>query len=145
MKKLNVAIIGQGRSGRDIHGRHFKSENNVLFSVVAVVETDKERRERALNEYPGCMVYDSYEKLYERDDIDLVVNATRSKDHYGITKDLIENRFNVIVEKPFARNRYECDNLIRIADENNVKLGVFQQSLFATVYVEAKKLTTVVN
>ena len=26
MKKLNVAIIGQGRSGRDIHGAFFKSE-----------------------------------------------------------------------------------------------------------------------
>ena len=29
MKKLNVAIIGQGRSGRDIHGAFFKSEYNL--------------------------------------------------------------------------------------------------------------------
>ena len=44
MKKLNVAIIGQGRSGRDIHGRHFRSENNTLFNVVAVVEIDEARK-----------------------------------------------------------------------------------------------------
>ena len=31
MKKLNVAIIGQGRSGRDIHGAFFKSEYNEKF------------------------------------------------------------------------------------------------------------------
>ena len=40
MDKLNIAIIGQGRSGRDIHGRHLKSEKNTMFDVVAVVERD---------------------------------------------------------------------------------------------------------
>ena len=48
MKRLNVAIIGQGRSGRDIHGHFFKSENNKAFDVVAVVERDARRRNRAL-------------------------------------------------------------------------------------------------
>ena len=81
MKKLNVAIIGQGRSGRDIHGRHFKSENNELFNVVAVVEIDESRRALALEEYENCQIYDNYEKLYERTDIDLVVNSTMSNDH----------------------------------------------------------------
>ena len=38
MKTLNVAIIGQGRSGRDIHGAFFKSDANTLFNVVAVVD-----------------------------------------------------------------------------------------------------------
>ena len=33
MKKLNVAIIGQGRSGRDIHGAFFKSEFNENFNI----------------------------------------------------------------------------------------------------------------
>ena len=44
MKKLNLAIIGQGRSGRDIHGKHFKSERNTKFNVVAIVELDEVRR-----------------------------------------------------------------------------------------------------
>lgn len=140
MKKLNVAIIGQGRSGRDIHGRHFKSENNTIFNVVAVVEIDEERRKLALKEYEGCKVYSDYKELYGKKDIDLVVNSTMSNDHYPITRDLLENGFNVVVEKPFARNRYECDTLIRIAKDNNVTLGVFQQSLFAPFFVEAKKL-----
>ena len=41
MKKLNIALIGQGRSGRDIHGVYFKSEKNIYFNVVAVVERDE--------------------------------------------------------------------------------------------------------
>ena len=139
MKKLNAAIIGQGRSGRNIHGKFFNSERNTLFNLIAVVDTDKERRDIALKEYANCETYDDYTALFGRKDIDLVINATMSKDHYAITKDLLEHGFNVISEKPFARNRYECDNLIKIANENNVKLGVFHQSLYAPVYTEAKK------
>ena len=35
MKDVRVAIIGQGRSGRNIHGAFFRSESNTLFNVVS--------------------------------------------------------------------------------------------------------------
>ena len=38
MKDTRIAIIGQGRSGRDIHGAFFKSESNEFFEVAYVVE-----------------------------------------------------------------------------------------------------------
>ena len=139
MKKLNIAIIGQGRSGRNIHGAYFKSENNTQFNVVAVVDSYEDRRELALKEYPGCEVFETYQELYGKSDIDIVVNATYSDEHYSVTRDLLENGFNVVVEKPFARNRYECDTLIKLAEEKGVTLGVFQQSLFAPVYTKAKE------
>lgn len=138
MKKLNLAIIGQGRSGRDIHGKHFKSERNTKFNVVAIVELDEVRRKRALEEYPGCKVYEKYSDLYDRKDIDLVVNATYSNDHFRITKDLLEHGMNVVVEKPFGANRFECETLIKLAKDNNVTLGVFQQTFFAPYYLGAK-------
>ena len=50
MKKLNVAIIGQGRSGRNIHGTYFLSEDNKYYNVVAVVDALEHRRERAKKE-----------------------------------------------------------------------------------------------
>ena len=137
MDKLNIAIIGQGRSGRDIHGKHLKSEKNTLFDVVAVVDRDELRRNRALTEFPGCEVFENYSELYGRNDIDLVINSTFSNEHYQVTKDLIENGFNVVVEKPFARSRYECDDLIKKAKENNVTLAVFQQTFLAPFYIAA--------
>ena len=140
MKKLNIAIIGQGRSGRNIHGLFLRSEDNDIFNVIAVVDRDEKRRNRAKEEYPGCEVYSSYTELYGRSDIDVVVNSTISNEHYGVAKDLIEHGFNVIVEKPFARTRYECDDLIRLAKEKGVKLAVFQQSFLAPFYGFAKEV-----
>ena len=82
MKMLNVAIIGQGRSGRDIHGRFFLSDLNTKYRVVAVVDAIPERRERARAEWgEGVDVYESYTELYGRTDIDLAGLVILSRDH----------------------------------------------------------------
>ena len=87
MKKLRVAIIGQGRSGRDIHGAFFKNEiSKDRFEVVAVVDAIDVRRDRAKEEYQ-CDVYADYHDLLGRDDIDLVVNSTINHMHKDITID----------------------------------------------------------
>lgn len=138
MKKLKIAVIGQGRSGRNIHGAFFKSEENLFCQVVAVVERDEERRRRALEEYPGCVVYEDYRELFAREDLDLVVNASFSQEHYPITKDLLSHGKNVVVEKPMGRNYYECADLIKTAKDNGVTLAAFQQSLLAPYYAVPK-------
>ena len=134
MDKLRVAVIGQGRSGRNIHGQFFKSESNTVVKVVTVVELDPERRERALKEYPGCTVLSDYRELFGRTDLDLVVNATYSEMHYPITLDLLSHGLNVLVEKPFGRNTFECRTLIKAAKDHGAKLAVFQQTFFAPFY-----------
>lgn len=140
MEKIKIAIIGQGRSGRDIHGNFFRNEKNVYCDVVAVVEYDEARRAQALEEYPGCRVYGDYRELFGQTDIQLVVNASFSDEHYPITKDLLQHGFNVVVEKPMARNYYECCDLIKTAKDNNVLLAVFQQSFFAPYYAVTKTI-----
>lgn len=140
MKKLNVAIIGQGRSGRDIHGAYFHTEvAQLLYNVVAVVDRDERCRARALEEFPGCEVFERPEQLYGRTDIDLVVNSTISNEHFEVAMGLLENGFNVLTEKPFARTRYECDAIIAKAKEKGVKLCVFQQSFTFPFYRKAKE------
>ncbi len=139
-KKLKIAIIGQGRSGRNIHGAFFKTESNDMYDVCYVVERNEERRKRAEEEYPGCKGLSSVEELYGIEGIDLVVNATFSDEHYPVTRDLIEHGFNVVVEKPFARTRVECDTLISMAKRKGVALAVFQQTFLAPVYKHTRKI-----
>jgi len=140
MKTINVAIIGQGRSGRNIHGAYFKSASNTCYKVAAVVEFDPDRRQRALDEYPGCDVYADYTELFARSDIDLVVNASYSEMHYPISLDLVNHGKNVICEKPMARNHFEAANLVKAAKEKGVVLAIFQQTLLAPFYLFAKKV-----
>ena len=134
MKKLNLAIIGQGRSGKKIHGKYYLSADNEFYNVKYVVDADELRRKVSEERYEGCKTFADYRELYALDDIDLVVNASYSEMHYSITKDLLLHGFNVLVEKPFGRTRYECDELIKIAEEKGVVLAVFQQTFLAPFY-----------
>jgi predicted dehydrogenase len=65
-RQLRVAILGQGRSGRDIHGANLINMQD-LYKIAAVVDPLEERRQRAQREY-GCDVYDNYSHLLKRDD-----------------------------------------------------------------------------
>ena len=140
MKKLNLAVIGQGRSGKDIHGLYYKSEANVYYNVKYVVEQDEYRRNFSKDYYPGCEVLADYRELFDKKDIDLVVNVTYSNEHYPITKDLLEHGFNVLTDKPFARNAFECNTLIKTAKDKGVVLMVFQQTFYSPVYLKAKEV-----
>ena len=140
MEKKNVAIIGQGRSGRNIHGKYFRSESNIYFNVKYVVDFDPVRRKIAEETYPGCETLADYRELFGKTGIDLVVNASYSDMHYPVTRDLILHRFNVLVEKPFSRSSAECRTLMALAKEKGVLLQVFQQSFLAPYYLFAREL-----
>lgn len=139
MKKLNVAIIGQGRSGRDIHGAFFKSAANECYNVVAVVDALAERRERAANVY-GCDVYGDYRELFMRDDLDLVVNSTFSYQHAPISIDLLEHGLNVVCEKPMAKTYEDGCRMVLAARASGRMLNIFQQSRFAPYYRRIREL-----
>ena len=140
MKKLNLAIIGQGRSGKGIHGFYYRSDKNKYYNIKYVVDIDARRREAAPALYPGCIALSDYRELYNYDDIDLVVNASYSDMHYDITLDLLKNGKNVLSEKPFARSEYECQVLIETAKKNNALLAVFQNTQLAPFYLHALRV-----
>ncbi|MBQ9783873.1 MAG: Gfo/Idh/MocA family oxidoreductase [Clostridia bacterium] len=139
MKKMRVAIIGQGRSGRGIHGEYFLSEANKNIEVVAIVDALPERREKSMKEF-GCDGYADYTELFARKDIDLIVNASFSHLHYAIAKDCLSHGYNVLNEKPFAKTVYECMDLIKTAEENGVLVTAFHQSLYGPTVLKVKEI-----
>lgn len=140
MKKLKLAIIGQGRSGANIHGTFYNLKENEYFEVVAVVELIKQRRIWAKEKYPDADIYSDYTELFKRKDIDVVVNATFSYEHYSITKDLLLHGFNVLVEKPMSISYNQARELIAIAKKKKKMVTVFQQNILGTMFGKFKEL-----
>lgn len=139
MKKMNVALIGFGRSGKNIHSQYFLSADNDKVAVLYVVDAMEGRRKMAEKAF-GCTVLSDYRDLFGKKDIDLVVNASYSHMHYEITKDLLSHGFNVLVEKPFSRTYYECCDLILTAKKHNVIVSAFHQSLYTPAYKKIKEI-----
>ena len=139
MEKLNVAIIGYGRSGCDIHGAFLRTPENDICNVVAVVENDPARAEAAKKDF-GCDTYHSYTELFDRTDLDFVVNASYSDLHYPITKDLLEHGLNVLCEKPLCKTPEMVQDLIDTAKKNNVVFTIFHQYRYNDYYIKMHEL-----
>lgn len=138
MTRLRAAIIGQGRSGRDIHSRHMRDLPD-LFEIVAAVDPWKQRRERAAEEL-GCDVYRDHKPLLKRKDIDLVVNATPSHLHVPISLEFLKAGHNVLTEKPLALTVADVDRLSAAAKKSGALMAVYQQSRYAPYFRQVKKV-----
>ncbi|MEC0227378.1 Gfo/Idh/MocA family protein [Paenibacillus alba] len=137
-KIVKVGIIGQGRSGRDIHG-NLLAQIKDYYTIVAVADSIPERQARAEQEY-GCKAYASWEDMVANEELDLVINASPSHLHFPITLTLLNRGVHVLCEKPLARSVEEVDQLIEASQRSGKQLAVFQQSRYQPAYVQIQQI-----
>ena len=125
-RPLRIAILGQGRSGLDIHCRYLRTAPR-KFKIIAIADLLRGRRKRAAEEM-GCDTYADYRDLLARDDLDVVVNALPSHLHPEATIASLEAGHHTICEKPLAWSVAELDKMIAAARANRRRLLPFQQS-----------------
>ncbi len=138
MSKLRVAIIGYGRSGRNIH-RHLLSQLHDLFEIVAYVDKDQQRQEMIKAEN-NCVPLSDYTELYGRTDIDFVINASFSHDHAPISIELLKHGFNVLSEKPAAGSADKFKEIMQTSKDTGKAYYIFQQYRFAPSFVKVKEI-----
>jgi scyllo-inositol 2-dehydrogenase (NADP+) len=138
MKKLKVGIIGQGRSGRDIHAFSLGKLTD-RYTIAAISDPLEERRQRAKKEI-GCDTYGDYKELFGRNDLDLIVNATPSHLHVPISLECLDNGFSVLCEKPLARRASDVDKLIDASIKSGKTLAIFQQSRYSPVFQQIRNI-----
>ena len=138
MKKIKVGIIGQGRSGHNIHVSSL-SQMSEMFEIAAVCDVIEERT-RDAKENHGAAAYTDYRELLKRDDLDLVVNSSPSHLHVPITREAFEAGRNVLCEKPLARRASEVDELIELAKSKGRFFAVYQQSRFAPYFQQVRRV-----
>jgi len=134
-KIVRVGIIGQGRSGRDIHANYLATDRK--YEIVAVSDPLPERRAEAEREF-GVDSYEDYRDMLERRDLDLVANTTPTHLHVPVTLDCLKAGHNVLCEKPLARRAAQVDRLIAASKKAKKMLAVFQQSRFAPYFEKIK-------
>ena len=137
MKKIKVGIIGQGRSGRNIH-RHLFECCPLLqerFDVIAVADPIEERRKNTnAGANPDCKHYADYKELLANKEIELVVNACRSHKHVDIAIEAMEAGFDVVCEKPLTNKVSEVDRLLEVQKKTGKFFAVFQQARFRPLF-----------
>jgi scyllo-inositol 2-dehydrogenase (NADP+) len=137
-KVVRIGIIGQGRSGRNIHGNQLVKMSE-RYKIIAIADSIVERQELAKREY-GCSAYGTWQEMVENEELDLVVNASPSQLHYQISLELLERGLHVLCEKPLAKSPEEVDRLIEQAHKSGKTLAVFQNSRYQPAFVQIRQI-----
>jgi scyllo-inositol 2-dehydrogenase (NADP+) len=138
MKKIRVAIIGYGRSGRNIH-RGLLTQLPELYEIAAIVDEDPQRQEMIKAE-AGFDALHSYTDIFKLDNIDLIVNASYSHQHQPISYDCLEHGYNVLSEKPAATNQADFAKLLDAAEKHGCRYHVFQQYRFSAAFQKIQEV-----
>ena len=135
---IRVGILGQGRSGRDIHALHLATQPR-KFRIVAIADPMEERRRRAEEEF-GCRAYQTAGGLLKQHDLDLIVVAGPSKHHASVSLKALNAGFHVLCEKPVARKVAEVDALRRTAKRVGKVATVFHQQRFDPTFTKLRQV-----
>ena len=88
-----------------------------MFEIYAVCDIEEDRRQNMKEKY-GCKTYAKIEDLVEDADIDVVVVATRSCDHFKHAKTALDAGKLVFLEKPMCTEYKDAKTLMDIAEKD---------------------------
>jgi predicted dehydrogenase len=134
---IRVGIIGYGYWGPNIvrcfHGlAHCK--------IVAVCDEKPTAIMRVLASYPGVEVTNDPRDIFTSTAIDAVAIVTPVTTHYELARLCLENGKHVFVEKPFTATIAQAEELIRLAEQKQLKIMVDHTFLFTGAVRKMKEL-----
>ncbi len=116
-----IAIVGYGYWGPKLV-RNFLQ--NGSFAPVVIVEENADRLARGLRENPGAQGLASFTAALGRPDIGAVALATPVATHHPLAKAALLAGKHVLVEKPLATTAADAEELVALAAQRQLVLGV---------------------
>ncbi|KTD16097.1 Gfo/Idh/MocA family protein [Legionella jordanis] len=118
MSSLRCAVIGGGYLGR-FHAQKYNMLSNA--NLVAICDINRQACE-VLSQELNVPAYMDYRELFGQ--VDAVSIAATTNKHYEIAKDCLAQGIHVLIEKPITETVAQANELIELANKNQVKLQV---------------------
>ena len=114
---MNIGIIGAGLQGKR-RAQAIKQSNSGRLMAVADVN-----RNNAMSLVGnGIDVYNNWQEIISRKDIDVIIICTPPNLHAAISLAAMKKGKHVLCEKPLAMNAVEAGEMVETARSNQVKL-----------------------
>ena len=111
--------------------------------LVAVCDTDMARIREKLERWGlrTLNVYTDYKEMIDREELDIVEILTPHHLHYPMTEYCANAGVSGIsVQKPLAHTITDCDKIIQVCKNKNVKLKLYENFRFYPPFIKAKEL-----
>jgi len=122
-KKIRYAVVGLGHIAQTAVLPAFEHAEN---SELAALVTGNPEKDRELSERYGvkAYTYDELENALDKDQVDAVYIATPNILHREHAEHAARAGVHVLCEKPMATTQDDCEAMMRVAAQNNVKLMI---------------------
>jgi nucleoside-diphosphate-sugar epimerase/predicted dehydrogenase len=133
-KQLKVGLLGAGFI-IDAHAKALKALSHV--DIVAVCDRAVDRAQEAADKYAIPNVFSDLSEMLKLQ-LDVVHVLLPPDLHIDITRQILDAGTHVFLEKPMGLNAVECQNLVDLAKEKDLKLGVNHNFLFLPAYEQLR-------
>ncbi len=134
---INFGVIGYGYWGPNVV-RNLEGLQGAR--VLAIADSSQGARERAQKATHGIKIIADAKEVITSTEIDAVAIITPVWTHFELAKSALLNGKHVFVEKPFTSNASQAQELIDIADRNNLQIMVDHTFLFTGAVRKIKQL-----
>jgi len=134
---INVGVIGYGYWGPNLV-RNFNENPSTAVSYVCDLDDSRLKCSRIKN--PNIKATSHYKDLLNDSGIQLIAIATPVTSHYRLAMDALKAGKHVLLEKPMTSNAAHAEQLIEMAEKNNLKLFVDHTFIYTGAVQHIKKL-----
>lgn len=132
---LNVALSSYGMSGKVFHAPLVTAESRLRLHTIL-----QRSEPTALADHPQVSIVKTFDEIIASPEIDLVIVNTPNELHYPMTKAALLAGKHVVVEKPFTLSLSEGEELIKLAQQQNKILSVFQNKRLESDHLDAQRV-----
>ncbi|MFM8895925.1 MAG: Gfo/Idh/MocA family protein [Actinomycetales bacterium] len=134
---MRVGLLAYGAIGHE-HNRAVQSIDG--WELTAICDVDPERIASGMTLAPNARGFTDAEQMLDSGLIDLVVVSTPPNTHHSWAHAALVRGIHVVLEKPMSLTAAECDELLRVADQHQVTLIVYQNRRFDADYITMRSL-----
>ncbi|MDH5680393.1 MAG: Gfo/Idh/MocA family oxidoreductase [Spirochaetota bacterium] len=133
-----VGVIGCGHWGPKLIKNFHQSE---FWNVKMACDLDNSKLDIIEQSYPDIVTSQNYSRLLDDNQLDAIVISTPLSSHYQLAKEALTRGKHVWVEKPFVQSPREAEELITLADNNNLTLHVDHTDIYNPAVRRMKEIT----
>jgi predicted dehydrogenase len=139
IKKLRGAIIGCGYVANIWHIPAWQFLKDQGFEIATICDTNAEVLKNTALRWGFSQTYTDFDCILNQglDFVDICVNP---QFHRQLAVKAMQAGLHVLIEKPMAVNLEEAQEMVAVARQNKVKLGVVHNLLFSPVIQKATAL-----
>jgi len=134
---LRFGLIGYGLFGAH-HARAIAAAPGAELRAIAV--PSEKSQAAARQAHPNAAIHSDYHDLLARDDIDAVSVVVPNRWHYEVGRAVLQSERHLLLEKPMALTLAQCDELVALAQRDDLVLAVGHELRVSSLWGGVKQL-----